>query len=171
MRKPISAKLRYQVLERDGFACQCCGGTAPNVTLHVDHIVAVANGGTNHPTNLRAICITCNIGKGALAPNVEALPPAQNYPIRIATNEVKVRGEALSEPILWIGEQWAVTDYGIECRDGTYVIEKNRLWEDEESYGWRRHMAAKDWVILHDFIQALDWARKHFTPHREAKKA
>jgi hypothetical protein len=167
MRKPISAKLRYQILERDRFTCQCCGGSAPNVTLHVDHILAVANGGSNDPENLRAICITCNVGKGAMEPNIEALPPAQNYPIRISDVEVANHGDPLTEPIFWIGKQWAVTGYGVECRDGTYFIEAKRLWQDEPDWGWKKHMAEKDWVDLADFSAALDWARQHYAHLRK----
>lgn len=164
-RKPISAKLRYLILERDEFACQCCGGRAPNVTLHVDHITAVANGGGNNPENLRAICITCNVGKGGMAENVSALPPAQSYPIRTSANEVKINygvGEDLSHPIYWIGAEWAVTAYGIECRDGTYCIEAKNLWQDEPDYNWIRHMHEKGWVNMRDFTAAFDFAREHF---------
>lgn len=32
---------------------------------HVDHIVALANGGTNYPNNLQLLCPTCNMSKGA----------------------------------------------------------------------------------------------------------
>ena len=41
-RAPISAKLRFSVLMRDGFRCRYCGRTAsePEVVLHVDHVDA-----------------------------------------------------------------------------------------------------------------------------------
>jgi 5-methylcytosine-specific restriction endonuclease McrA len=32
---------------------------------HVDHIVALSNGGTNWPKNLQLLCPTCNMSKGA----------------------------------------------------------------------------------------------------------
>jgi hypothetical protein len=72
---------------------------------------------------------------------------------------VRVRGERLSRPIYWRGHQWAVTKYGIECRDGTYVIEADR-YEDCQPVGWVRHMGAKDWVDLPDFAEALRIARR-----------
>jgi hypothetical protein len=72
--------------------------------------------------------------------------------IEISSEPVKVRGEELSE-IWWRGAQWAVTAYGIECLDGTYVIESSRLLEDEE-YPWPRHMAEKIWVDLDEFVTA-----------------
>jgi hypothetical protein len=37
-----------------------------------------------------------------------------------------------------------------------YAIEKTRLWEEEdEGYGWVRHVAEKDGVDIEDFAEAL----------------
>lgn len=170
-RKPISAKMRFLILERDHFTCRCCGSAAPNVTLHVDHIIAVANGGSNDPTNLRAICITCNVGKGAMGENVTALPPAVNYPVRVSKNEVRLHffGEKLTEPVLWVGEQWAVTAYGLECRDGTYPVEASRLWEADNGWTWEKHIGGKTWCNRGDLYRALDWARQHFANLKPVK--
>ena len=72
-----------------------------------------------------------------------------------------VRGEPVSEPIYWQGRQWAVTPYGVECRNGEYVIEQHRIWDGDAEYGgWIRHMAAKDWVDLPDFAEELRLARR-----------
>lgn len=40
------------VLRRDGHICWICGG--PNADS-ADHVIPVAHGGTDHPTNLRAV--------------------------------------------------------------------------------------------------------------------
>jgi hypothetical protein len=72
---------------------------------------------------------------------------------------VKCRGERLHR-IYWQGRQWAVTSYGIECRDGCYVIAKHRYEENEPDYGWVMHMSGKEWVDLHDFAEALRIARR-----------
>lgn len=48
--------LRRQVLNRDDHTCQTCGDNA----TEVDHITNRANGGTNHPDNLQAICPSCH---------------------------------------------------------------------------------------------------------------
>jgi hypothetical protein len=64
-RKTLSKRVRFEVLKRDGFKCYYCGRTPPAVVLHVDHVVAVANGGTNVQENLVSACPECNIGKGA----------------------------------------------------------------------------------------------------------
>jgi hypothetical protein len=71
-------------------------------------------------------------------------------------------GEALSEPIHWEGSQWAVTDYGVECRDGTYPIEKRALWMSEPEHSWEEHMSEKDWVDLLDFKRAIAFAREKY---------
>jgi hypothetical protein len=75
-----------------------------------------------------------------------------------ANNTVKRRGDRLRK-IYWQGRQWAATKYGVECRDGSYSIECSRLWEDEDGYGWIKHMAEKNWVDLKDFAEALRVAR------------
>ena len=41
VRKAISKKLRFEVFKRDSFTCQYCGKSAPDVILHVDHILPV----------------------------------------------------------------------------------------------------------------------------------
>lgn len=65
MRKQISKKLRFDIFHRDGFVCQYCGATPPNVVLHVDHIFPVKSGGTNDEGNLITSCEACNLGKSA----------------------------------------------------------------------------------------------------------
>lgn len=68
-RKNVTKRTRYEVLNRDGFACQYCGAKAPDVELHVDHVIPVALGGDNKPGNLVAACKDCNAGKGASNPD------------------------------------------------------------------------------------------------------
>lgn len=64
-RRPLSAKTRFEIFKRDGFVCMYCGAHPPAVTLHVDHITPVADGGMNDPGNLVTACQACNLGKGA----------------------------------------------------------------------------------------------------------
>jgi hypothetical protein len=64
-RKAISKKTRFEIFKRDGFTCQYCGATPPGALLQVDHIKAVAAGGTNDPTNFVTSCQPCNLGKGS----------------------------------------------------------------------------------------------------------
>lgn len=62
---PLSKSLRFQILRRDNHTCRYCGATAPDAKIGVDHVVAVALGGTDEPTNLVACCQPCNAGKDA----------------------------------------------------------------------------------------------------------
>ena len=68
--RPISAKLRAEVLDRNGFTCQMCGkcpgeidpDTGRKVRLHIGHIKDKSLGGKDELSNLRALCSTCNQG-------------------------------------------------------------------------------------------------------------
>lgn len=76
----ISAKLRAQVLDRNGFTCQMCGltpgdvdpATGRKVRLHIGHIVDKSHGGRDELSNLRTLCSTCNQG----AKNITAEKPS-----------------------------------------------------------------------------------------------
>lgn len=63
-REVISDRLRFDILRRDKFRCQTCGGRAPSVRLEIDHRVSVADGGSSDETNLWSLCFRCNRGKG-----------------------------------------------------------------------------------------------------------
>lgn len=65
-RKPVSKKLRFEVFKRDGFACQYCGASPPDVELELDHIIPVAEGGLNIEANLITACFECNRGKSSV---------------------------------------------------------------------------------------------------------
>jgi hypothetical protein len=59
----VSKRLRFEIFRRDSHTCRYCGATAPGTPLRVDHIVPVALGGTDHPSNLVTSCEPCNSGK------------------------------------------------------------------------------------------------------------
>ena len=63
-RKKLTQTQRFEVFKRDGFKCQYCGRSAPEVILEVDHIIPVAEGGKNDIINLITACKDCNRGKG-----------------------------------------------------------------------------------------------------------
>jgi hypothetical protein len=62
-RKPIPKRIRFKVFKRDGFKCQYCGASAPDVLLQVDHIKPAAAGGEDDIINLITACAACNAGK------------------------------------------------------------------------------------------------------------
>lgn len=90
-RRAISKKTRFEVFKRDGFACQYCGAHPPGVILHIDHIMAVAAGGTNSIDNLVTACEPCNLGKGAR--NLKVAPQSLDQKAKdIAEREAQLHG-------------------------------------------------------------------------------
>lgn len=55
-------KLFVKIGRRDSFKCKHCGSSDD---LAIDHIHALANGGTNELDNLQLLCRACNSSKGA----------------------------------------------------------------------------------------------------------
>jgi hypothetical protein len=65
-REKMTASIRYNVIKRDAYRCRACGfGVQDGAHLHVDHIVAIANGGETKLSNLQTLCTVCNLGKAA----------------------------------------------------------------------------------------------------------
>ncbi len=73
--RSISKETRAFVLDRNGFTCQMCGAVASEphpydpsrkTRLHIGHIVDKSLGGTDDPSNLRALCSICNEGASNL---------------------------------------------------------------------------------------------------------
>lgn len=69
--RAISKETRAYVLDRNGFTCQMCGAVAGEphpydptrkTRLHLGHVIDKSTGGTDDPSNLRAICSVCNEG-------------------------------------------------------------------------------------------------------------
>jgi hypothetical protein len=83
--REISKETRAYVLDRNGFTCQMCGAVAGEphpydpsrkTRLHIGHIVDKSMGGTDEPSNLRALCSVCNEGAANLTldrPSAEKL--------------------------------------------------------------------------------------------------
>lgn len=80
----VSKRLRYEILRRDNHACRYCGAAAPDVILTVDHVLAVALGGTDKPENLVAACKDCNAGKSSASPDNQLLQDVSQDALRWA---------------------------------------------------------------------------------------
>jgi hypothetical protein len=65
------------VFKRDGRMCQICG--TDEGEMHIDHVIPRKVGGTHDLDNLRVLCKSCNLRKGALNDGVflarAATPP------------------------------------------------------------------------------------------------
>jgi len=77
----ISKKIRFDVFKRDGFQCQYCGKTPPNIVLEVDHIKPKKRNGRDDIENLITACFDCNRGKGA--DELRVAPPQTEDKIKI----------------------------------------------------------------------------------------
>ena len=93
----VSKRLRFEILRRDNHTCQYCGEKAPDVTLHVDHVVPVTLGGTDKPDNLVAACKDWNLGKTSVpagAPLVTAVGKmAASYALDLTERMTIIRAE------------------------------------------------------------------------------
>lgn len=80
----VTKRARYEVLKRDNHTCQYCGEKAPDVTLHIDHVIPVSLGGTDDPGNLVAACKDCNLGKASSSPDAAVVEAVQADALRWA---------------------------------------------------------------------------------------
>lgn len=52
--------LKQWVYERDKGHCQYCGEQVEYIKSHCHHVLELSEGGTNHPTNLKTLCVDCH---------------------------------------------------------------------------------------------------------------
>lgn len=64
----ITKRIRFEILRRDNHTCQYCGASAPDVVLHIDHVMPEALGGSDKADNLVTACKDCNAGKASIDP-------------------------------------------------------------------------------------------------------
>jgi len=105
--RSMSAKLRAEVLDRNGFTCVMCGltpgeidpFTGRKVRLHIGHIVDKTLGGKDELSNLRTLCSTCNQG----AKNVTAEKPSKVWLLA----QVRRAGQDEQRAVLkWLKEKF-----------------------------------------------------------------
>jgi hypothetical protein len=94
----ISKAVRAFVLDRNGYTCQMCGATAGEphpydstrkTRLHIGHMVDKSMGGSDEPSNLRAICSVCNEGASNLTSDRPTFTKLKTQLLR-STNEVQL---------------------------------------------------------------------------------
>jgi hypothetical protein len=94
---PVTKRLRFEILRRDNHACRYCGAAAPDAKLTVDHVVPVALGGSDEPSNLVAACADCNGGKTSSSPDAPVVADVSDDAVRWASAMHQAAGRALAD--------------------------------------------------------------------------
>lgn len=110
--KPISRRLRFEIIRRDGNRCTYCGNGPPDVTLTVDHVIPRALGGTNEPSNLVTACKDCNAGKSSTSPDEHVVDAVDERARQWAT--------ALERAAAERREAWAYVESMVRKFDDTW---------------------------------------------------
>jgi 5-methylcytosine-specific restriction endonuclease McrA len=80
---------RERIFSRDGRVCQLCG--TDEGEMHIDHIIPRKAGGDHSLDNLRVLCKSCNLRKGALNEGVflarTATPPVFSSDLSLTRSE------------------------------------------------------------------------------------
>ena len=136
----VSKRLRFEILRRDNHACRYCGGSAPDVRLTVDHVVPVALGGSDEPSNLATACVECNGGKSSVpasAPNV---------------------ADVAADAVRWAAAMRRAAEIIHGDRDAREEVEKAvwDFWEDADHYGqkYSRWLPADWYLSIHRWLDA-----------------
>jgi hypothetical protein len=101
-RKAIPRRLRYEILRRDDYTCRYCHAT--DAPLTIDHVIPVALGGTDDPSNLVAACEACNIGKSSSTPDAATVAQVTGDAARWAA-AMKLAAERLNASKAAVSEQ------------------------------------------------------------------
>lgn len=163
-RKPLSKKTRFEIFKRDSFTCQYCGAVAPDVLLHIDHIIPVASGGTNEFLNLITSCQACNAGKGKRELGDKTVVTQQKQQLD-ELNERRVQLEML-----------------VNWRNGLASIEEDKLSliekaiEEKSQFSVNEHgrRNIRKWLTQFEFdeiLNAIDTAFLQYLKWEDERKA
>lgn len=78
----VTKRTRFEVLRRDNHTCRYCHSAENPLTI--DHVLPVALGGTDDPSNLVACCRDCNAGKSSSAPDAAVVEQVSEDALRWA---------------------------------------------------------------------------------------
>lgn len=150
-RKPIGKQLRFEVFKRDGFKCQYCGCSAPDVILHVDHIDPVSKGGDNDIMNLITSCQACNLGKSDRTLDDKSSVEKQRKQLQ----ELNERREQLEMMLHWRDELKAFGDEVVEA-----VVEKINEMMEVRSVNESGVSSVRKWLKRFSAEEILDAAEQ-----------
>lgn len=136
----VSRRLRFEILKRDSHLCRYCGAKAPDVPLTVDHVVPVALGGSDDPTNLVTACKDCNSGKSSTSPDAPVVADVDLTAKRYAAAIVRVgqarrlEREALTKLVDAVFDEFA--GHGLTTRDIDLAAEETLARFVEAGLEW-----------------------------------
>lgn len=145
-RQPIKKTVRFEVFKRDNFTCQYCGGKAPDVVLHVDHINPVAGGGNNDIMNLVTSCEPCNLGKGARELDDNSVIAKQ----RAQLEDLNERREQLEMMLQWREGLASIDSDQIDAFNDAFIAATNCHLNDTG------RAKVKTWLKRHSLSDLLD---------------
>lgn len=137
----INARLRFEILRRDGNACRYCGAMAPEVKLTIDHVMPVALGGNDEPSNLVTACRDCNAGKTSTMPDEKVVADVAAADLRLAAALKQAAAEVLAE-----------SEPADDERE--YVDVFHRMWGEYQAPGDKDVPLPRDWRAT-----VLNWRR------------
>lgn len=151
-RKSISKKTRFEVFKRDGFCCQYCGKSAPDVVLEVDHIDPVSKGGADELLNYVTACRDCNAGKSDRTLDDNSVLQKQ----RLQLQELSERREQLAMMLEWRNGLKSIKEEAIDvvC---TYWEEQVNDWHIND-YGRKQVQQFLRKYELQKVLDAIDTA-------------
>lgn len=106
----VTKRVRFEILRRDSNTCQYCGQMAPDVPLHIDHVIPVALGGSDDPGNLVTACKDCNAGKTSISPDSPIVAAVADRSAAFALAQAN-RGAQIESDLL------AINDYRSDFED------------------------------------------------------
>jgi len=129
----VTRRLRFEILRRDNHTCRYCGASAPDVKLTVDHVVPVALGGGDEPSNLVTACQGCNAGKSSITPDAPIVEAVSDDTLRWARAMEQAAAMQAADHQRWVA----------------YRSEFERAW-----FAWRTNNGEGEYVEIPD-----DWER------------
>lgn len=63
--RKVTATIKLQIGVSQSWKCNSCHELLKS-TFHIDHIIQICKGGTNHEDNLQALCVECHAQKTQL---------------------------------------------------------------------------------------------------------
>ena len=122
----VSKRVRYEVLRRDGNRCRYCGADADESPLTMDHVVPVALGGSDDPSNLVAACKDCNAGKTSTAADQALVVDVSSVNVAFAAAMKQAADEL----------------YALTAAERAYVDEWVIVWDAEAPPDWKPAIVA-----------------------------